>query len=289
MAGAAGVPYGLGRSTPRRAGSGLSADPGGVSVSPGSQGNRFRTIVITGPGQGIFVYSGAPAFGSLTETLGISVAGTDGQGNAYLAGDTTYQNVSGTFVAFQKTAVSLTWLTAATAAGPYISTGASITYATGTATLFIKGGTNGITLQSGTTIQGGLTVNSSFTATGGDAASPTLISTDTWNTVTVFGAGFAAGAPVPQYALMPFGVGAAASVAIRGQVLATAATAVGATMFTVPYTFARTHDYVTPNNLAGAALGQRIVRVNTSGAIGCQAIGANTNFVIIDGIIANMG
>lgn len=139
------------------------------------------------------------------------------------------------------------------------------------------------------TVGGAAVFTTPITSTAGTAANPTVISTDTWQTVPSFGAGFAAGGPTPQYALMPFGVGGAASVAIRGQVLATAATAVGAPMFTLPYTFARQHDFVTPNNLAGAALGQRIVRVAASGAVQCQAVGANTNFIILDGIIANRG
>lgn len=139
------------------------------------------------------------------------------------------------------------------------------------------------------TVFSGTLIHNQLTATEGTEASPTLITTDNWVTVTSFGAGFQAGSPVPQYALMPFGVNAKPSVALRGQVLLTGATLADAVMFTVPYTFTRTQDYITPNNLGGAVLGQRIVRVAASGAIETVPTGVNTNFVILDGIIANTG
>lgn len=56
-------------------------------------------IVVFGPDQGIFVYSGTPAAGNLIETAGIESPGTDDFGNAYLSGSTTYSDDSGIWLA----------------------------------------------------------------------------------------------------------------------------------------------------------------------------------------------
>lgn len=237
---------------------------------------------ITGPDYiintaGEFFYSGTPAAGNLVASRA-ATSGTDAFGNFYFPGDAVYVFSSGTYFALQTWQTGIILSTATAPGGPYTAIGASLGFSAA-----------GVQVTGALTASSGLAVAGQLTANGGTAAAPTVISTDTWRTIGSFGAGFAAGAPAPQYALMPFGVGGAASVAVRGQVLATAATAVGATMFTLPYTFARQQDFVTPNNLSGAALGQRIVRVNATGAISCQAVGANTNFVILDGIIANTG
>jgi hypothetical protein len=133
----------------------------------------------------------------------------------------------------------------------------------------------------------GAGLNCPLTAIQGTAANPTLITTDTWHTVLSFSAGFSAGTPAPAYALEPTGTASKPNVRLRGQVLLTAAAAGNAVMFAVPYTFAQTADFVTPNNLSGYAAGNRVVRAAAgTGNIQCQPVGASTNFVILDGIVA---
>lgn len=213
---------------------------------------------------GLFFYHPAGGTGNLVASIA-ATAGTDPYGNPVIAGSASYtpgvEAVS--MVAGQLFFYS--WTGAAWAS--YASFGPGV-------------GTDVLALNT-----------AAFQSMAGTAANPTLIATDAWHTVAAgsFSAGFAAGSPAPQYALMPFGVGTAPSVAARGQVLLTGATAANAPMFTVPYTFARTSDHVTPNNLAGAVLGQRVVRIAATGAVQCVPTGANGNFVILDGIVANTG
>jgi len=77
-------------------------------------------IIIEGPGQGGWVYNGTPAFGNLIETFGIETADTDSKGNAYLAGDTTYSDDAGTFIASQNNGGAfLYYVSPAGAGGPY--------------------------------------------------------------------------------------------------------------------------------------------------------------------------
>jgi len=123
---------------------------------------------------------------------------------------------------------------------------------------------------------------------GGDIQEIGTIYADNWNAITLFSPGFSAGAPIPQYALEPTGVAGKANIRLRGQILLTGATAVDAPMFALPFAFGRNQDYYVPNNLSGAAAGQRIVRVASSGNVRCEAAGSNNNFLIMDGIVAPM-
>jgi hypothetical protein len=68
---------------------------------------------------GIFFYSGTPAAGNLISSYTNS-AGTDGSGNAYLLGTTSYQNNTSYFIATNSNAVSgSTYWTSTTEAGPW--------------------------------------------------------------------------------------------------------------------------------------------------------------------------
>lgn len=78
-----------------------------------------RVVVFgTGPGRGVFVYSPTPGAGSLVDSIA-SAAGTDPFGNAYLAGMTNYTLIGATHVAVETSGGTISFLTAASAAGPY--------------------------------------------------------------------------------------------------------------------------------------------------------------------------
>lgn len=78
-------------------------------------------IVVFGPDQGIFVYSGTPALGNLIASLGVETGGTDSVGNAYMAGDSSYVNAGlGVYFASNTDGAALTWNeSAAGPGGPY--------------------------------------------------------------------------------------------------------------------------------------------------------------------------
>jgi len=72
------------------------------------------SLIIDGATGGVFTYSGTPAAGNLTATAGIAVAGTDEDGNHYLAGQATYgagyaTALSAGYVAFYTGSLSDGW------------------------------------------------------------------------------------------------------------------------------------------------------------------------------------
>ena len=249
------APFGLGRPTPSRFPyEGRPQPPGAVSGQ--GQNVRARTVIVSGPGGGVFVYSPSPGPGHLIGS--VSNAAFDPFGNPVIAGSASYipglaavAMAAGKFFFYNWTGTA--WASFAS----FIPFGAAVQLS-----------------------------GAPFNSTAGTAAAPTVITTDTWHNVTAFGAGFAAGVPAPQYALLPWGVNGLSALALRGQVVLTAATAVNAVMFTVPFTFGVQADFGgLPTNLAGNALGARLVRLAAGGGnVQCQVVGANTNFVIIDGI-----
>lgn len=158
--------FGLGTGTPSRfpypdrpqSGPGLGAGQG--------QNVRARFVIIFGNTGGLFVYSGTPAFGNLITTI-TATSGTDPYGNAYLGGITEYASigVSG-YEAMQHTATGLiAYVSPGGAGGPY-----------GVVASFQQSG--GVF-----TLAAPLIVTGAVTAIGGTAANPTVITTDTWQTL----------------------------------------------------------------------------------------------------------
>ena len=86
-----------------------------------SQAVIAQLVIIEGPDDGLFVYSGTPAFGNLSDSI-TSMAGTDEFGNAYLAGTASYGSSAGLRTAVQLSTASgsgVTFYHATTAAGPW--------------------------------------------------------------------------------------------------------------------------------------------------------------------------
>jgi hypothetical protein len=221
---------------------------------------------------GAFFYSATPAAGNLINSV-TATGGTDGFGNAYLAGISSYDNLFG-IPAFATSSNGgivqfYSWTGTAWAVSAYISTS--------------EPGPNGLMI-----LNGDMQVQNSINSVNGTSSDPTLITTDNWTTVTSFSAGFSAGGVTPQYALEPTGIGGKGNIRLRGQIILTGATAADSPMFSLPYAFTRNQDYVTPNNLSGYSAGQRVVRIAASGTVRCEPVGSNTNFVLLDGIVAPM-
>jgi hypothetical protein len=82
------------------------------------------TIIATGTSGEYLAYSGTPAAGNLVFSVS-PVAGTDGFGNSYLAGSTSYTLSGGTYLASSLQAGSIKTYTATSSAGPWSQIGNS--------------------------------------------------------------------------------------------------------------------------------------------------------------------
>lgn len=137
-------------------------------------------VIVGGPsGSGIFIYNGTPSFGNLIEShTPITATGTtDSFGNGIVGGDTVYSSSGGSFYAFQRTGVTVAsvW-TALTVAGPYTTISAW-------GRIVIQPIAQAIIMT------GTVAINSGpFNSTGGTAVNPSILTTDSWNTMTLLGA-----------------------------------------------------------------------------------------------------
>lgn len=197
-------------------------------------------IVASGPGQGLFVYSGTPANGNLVASIA-AAAGTDTHGNPYQAGITSYSsssifaNLTAGLLEFVDTAVdpsgaaSIGLATRITTADSLQMNSPVILPTDLVAQLFC---TRGPQAQGrGSVIVG----NAALISQNGTPTWPTLITTDTWNNFSLQN-GCTAGTDVngttytPAYMLTPTG-----DLKIRGVVVAPAAgLAAGTTWGAVP-------------------------------------------------------
>jgi hypothetical protein len=233
------------------------------SGAQGTPSAQTATTVSATPGLELLYYStGSPAVGTLVLSV-TTAAGTDSVGNQFLAGTTSYINSGG-----------VPQYAAATDGGD-----TSYYYWGGSSWIIVADvGIAGSPPIFTITALNGAQVSGNLQVIGG------VYEVTSWTNVTSFSTGFS-GSNV-QYALLAWGVNGLLSVAFRGELILTGTTAADSSMFTIPYTFSRNHDYVTPNNLSGYAAGNRVVRVASSGAVRCEPAGSNTNFVILDGVIA---
>ena len=158
---------------------------------------------------GTFFYSGAPAAGNLIASIA-SAAGTDVFGNVYNAGVQSYIPGLGAAGLAAGELILYQWTGAAWASyGGFVA--------------------NGSRLDINNTNGGGIGIPSGpFTSTAGTAASPTVITTDTWNAMALANAwANVAGFATARYRMTPN-----KQVEIIGAINAAAASAV--TFFTLP-------------------------------------------------------
>jgi len=176
---------------------------------------------------GFFLYSGPPASGNLIESF-TNGTGTDGQGNAYLQGTTSYLNAAGIFTASNLNGGILSYWESATAAGPYTQF-ADIGFAWNNVT----GGS--LLLQAGNQVKLGQAGNALWDEVNqrlqlpvaGLVAAPSG-TPETWHAMGAFNANFSHGSPAPAYRFYPDN-----TVAFTGQVNVAAGTTSG-TVFTLP-------------------------------------------------------
>lgn len=151
---------------------------------------------------GIFSYPGTPGVGGLAQSIVPgAVPVTDPFGNAALPGITTYEQSGGTWYANNLLASQLVIWTAASSAGPYTQSAAGLFFLTGANTFINALAGQKIELSAPVKADFALevagaftadttaTVTGAFTATGGTASVPTLITTDSWNSLGALGAG----------------------------------------------------------------------------------------------------
>jgi hypothetical protein len=106
----------------------LNSSPAGQlvpGVTPGVSGGivRARQVIISGANEALYVYSGAPAAGSLIYSVTQGTA-ADPYGNRPPGGGAvSYNNESGTFFAVNMFSAGLIFFTAASEAGPWTNQG----------------------------------------------------------------------------------------------------------------------------------------------------------------------
>jgi hypothetical protein len=134
-------PSGRGGLPPRPVNAPSAPTTPAVAAGLSGQVVRANKIIISGPGEGQWVYDGAPALGNLVETTGQTGVGTDQYGNATLAGATTYINSGAGFFATSLNGGGVSFWFAATAAGPYSLTAQLFVSSTGFLNINLVGDT----------------------------------------------------------------------------------------------------------------------------------------------------
>lgn len=141
---------------------------------PGALNNVVaNTVIVEGPNDGVFVYSGAPALGNLITSIS-AVATTDQFGNTVFQGTTNIKFSAGVYYATNMGINNtLSFLTATSQAGPWTNNGGI--------------GQSPNSLEAITSLfqtSADAVINGALTATSGIPLSPTVIETDVWNPVT---------------------------------------------------------------------------------------------------------
>lgn len=141
-----------------------------------------RNAITVGTSQ--FWYNGAPGPGTLAFSVS-EAPGTDPYGNAVLAGFASYESTTAMQVSSDLPSAGhrVALWTAASQAGPWTE---QVHMELSSATFSFRGGQ--LQAIAGASVAGGtstdtLDVTGAVTATGGTASSPTLITTDTWQTL----------------------------------------------------------------------------------------------------------
>jgi hypothetical protein len=98
-------------------------------------------VIISGTGEGLWVYNGTPALGNLIASI-TSVQGTDPYGNLYQPGITSYTNDSGIYYAASMQNGEIVFSTATNPAGPYTSFAAMGPDGSGNIEIGTKGSAN---------------------------------------------------------------------------------------------------------------------------------------------------
>lgn len=272
-------PYGVGGLNPVPVNA-----PQGVAPASGVQPGQSTAVVVAnkvivfGPNDGVFVYSGTPAFGN-PPIFWAGSGPNDPYGNPLPS--TSGVNGTGTFEAtdgVQQTVI-------------------------GASSLTNSGSLRTVALSDGQLVFGGLvaafvTSPAKFTV-GAIAPNPaacqwqlpflqpltpvqplTATTAETWHNMTLL-AGFAAGGQTPRYTLKPDN-----TVMLAGSVTLTANQAAATAFWAAPTGYVATVSsfYATTNSLSGYALGGASVKVEAGGAGRINVAGTAGNSFTLDGI-----
>jgi hypothetical protein len=245
---------------------------------------QAEQVIVFGS-SGVFVYHGSITEGNLIEShTDVSFTGPGPAGEAIVGGDTVYTIQGGTAYAIQRTGfIIMDVYSASSQLGPYsIITGWQIGISTAGSSYEVKvsvpGGNSVIVSTLNTEVTG------PFNSTGGTASNPTLITTDSWNAMTL-SSPFSAGTPAPEYRLYPDN-----TVHLKGQVSLIANAAAFSAFQQLPagYIPAEIQHFTTPNTLSGFGLGDTSVEVNTVGNCQTTVAGVTGNVIYLDGIVISL-
>ena len=248
---------------------------------------------------GLFLYSGTPALGDMILSIAQAAGTTDpyGLANPYPAGVTTYGS-AGTYANLASDYLTFYGGSSTDQATIYFGGGdVVIESSTPSGVLSLMtdlGETSGVLgLEAGNTtiygtldVTGASTLGGQVTATGGTAAAPTLITTDTWHTMTLQNS-WSAGSGYAQYRMLPDG-----NVQVRLQVTVGTATN-GTTVWTAAAPYAPSTapgaQYFPVIVVAGATAAQLDTpqfRMSAGGALSVANIPTGTTSVAANFIYA---
>jgi hypothetical protein len=194
---------------------------------------------------GAFFYSGTPALGNLILSVA-GTAGTDALGNAFLPGTATY---SGGVLAVSYSGTGIEAWSASGPGGPWSNTGGTITLTAAVFDVFASAGIN---------------LDGTLTATAGTAADPTVITTDTWHTLSL-GASWSG--------TLQCRMNADRTVGLRSQGTLTVGTrTTGTAIATVPTAYQPAFQtdmplMITANSSGAAAVNSPFITIATAGTI----------------------
>lgn len=261
--------------------------PQGATPAAGVQPGQSAAVVIAnkvivfGPNDGVFVYSGTPKLGNPP----IFWAGSgpkDPYGNPLPS--TAGVNGTGTFEATDGTNQTVLSASSLLNSGPLLRTvtldQGQIIIGPSPAVIFANSAT---ALTVGAVAPNPAACNWELPFLLPLAAVQPLTATtpETWHPMSPLAAGFSAGGTAPEFKLYPD-----ATVGLRGAVNLTATEPAGTTFFTLPGAYAptATMQFVTQASLSGNTLGQSTVQVLSTGAVRTGASGGSGGFVSMDGI-----
>lgn len=259
--------------------------PQGVAPASGVQPGQSTAVVIAnkvivfGPNDGVFVYSGTPKLGN-PPIFWAASGPKDPYGNPLPS--TSGVNGTGTFEAtdgVQQTVIGASSLTNSGALRTVALSDGQLVFG-GLVAAFV---TSPVTFTVGAIAPNPAACSWQIPFVQALAAVQPLTATtpETWHPMSPLAAGFAAGGTTPEFKLYPDG-----TTGLRGAVNLTATEPAGTTFFTLPAAYAptATMQFVTQASLSGNTLGQSTVQVLSSGAVRTGASGGSGGFVSMDGI-----
>lgn len=276
--------------------------PQGATPAPGVQPGQSTAVVVAnkvivfGPKDGLFIYTGTPAHGN-PPIFSVTAPGTttDPYGNPVkpvmlagpAAGPFTQIDQFGDLISFSPAGGSIVLDPSKPQIGLFDVLGSLRVIANNLGEFnYFPQGNPGNAIAVAAVMATSDSYGNSFAAgfNGNITAFQPGVSPqvpETWHPMSPLAAGFSAGGTTPQFKLYPDG-----TIGLRGAVNLTATEPAGTTFFTLSAAYAptATMHFVTQASLSGNSLGAATIQVLSTGAVQIAVNGGSGGFVNLDGI-----